>query len=222
MDIKGDTYYTIERDAITDTREKASKFIAYACATKSEQEVETKLDALWKLHPKATHICYAYRLGSEGNRFRMVDDGEPSNTAGKPIYGQILSHDITDVAVFVVRYYGGTKLGASGLITAYKEAAAEVLNMAGKVAKQELIRTVFSVDYAEMGQVLNALKSVDFEVGEKKFEDRATIEASCGVSEFNAKYLKLRSLLLELPDEMIHDDTTVPFCNIASQILERP
>ena len=166
MEVRPDIYHTISEDAVTDTREKASKFIAFAYAVQTELQVEQKLEMLWKLHPKATHICYAYRLGSDQNRFRMVDDGEPSNTAGKPIYGQILSHDVTDVVVFVVRYYGGTKLGASGLIAAYKDAASEVLTLAGREEKREMMRTIFTIDYAEMGQVLNALKWVEFEIGD--------------------------------------------------------
>ena len=222
MEINSDTYFTIAAEAITDTREKASKFIACSFAVQSEAEVEQKLESLWKLHPKATHICYAYRLGSDGNRYRMVDDGEPSNTAGKPIYGQILSHELTDVVVFVIRYYGGTNLGASGLIAAYKEAAAEVLSISGKVEKRELRQVIFSVDYAEMGQVLNALKWADFEVGEKVFGESATIEATCGVNDFNYKYHRLKCNLLGLPDEMVNEDTIIPYCRIKSQTVIRP
>lgn len=220
--MRTDTYHTISVDAVTDTREKASKFIAFAYAVQTELQVEQKLELLWKSHPKATHICYAYRLGSDQNRFRMVDDGEPSNTAGKPIYGQILSHEVTDVVVFVVRYYGGTKLGASGLIAAYKDAASEVLTLAGREEKREMMRTVFTIDYAEMGQVLNALKSVDFEIGEKSFGETATVEAMCGVAEFDSKFLRFRSFLLGLPDEMINDDTEIPFCKISAQSIFRP
>lgn len=220
--MRPDIYHTISEDAVTDTREKASKFIAFAYAVQTELQVEQKLEMLWKLHPKATHICYAYRLGSDQNRFRMVDDGEPSNTAGKPIYGQILSHDVTDVVVFVVRYYGGTKLGASGLIAAYKDAASEVLTLAGREEKREMMRTIFTIDYAEMGQVLNALKWVEFEIGDKSFGETATVEALCGVAEFDSKFLRFRSFLLGLPDEMINDDTEIPYCKITSQSILRP
>lgn len=222
MEIKSDVFCTIERAAITDTREKASKFIAYAYPLQTEAEVEEKMEALWKLHPKATHICYAYKLGSEGTRFRMVDDGEPSNTAGKPIYGQILSRGLTDTAVFVVRYYGGTKLGASGLITAYKDAASEVLDLAGKIEKQELMKARFGIDYAEMGQVLNALKSVDFEIMDKTFDEMAVIEVSCGLADFDKKWHQLKCLLLALPDEMVNEETTVPFCTLLNKSIFRP
>lgn len=222
MEIKGDVFYTIAEAAITDTREKASKFIAYAYPLQDETEVDARLGALWKLHPKATHICYAYKLGSEGNRFRMVDDGEPSNTAGKPIYGQILSRGLTDTAVFVVRYYGGTKLGASGLISAYKEAASEVLDLAGKVEKQELMKALFLIDYAEMGQVLNALKLVDFEIIDKHFEEMAEVEVTCGLADFDQKWHQLKCLLLALPDEMVNEKTTVPFCQLKSKTIFRP
>ncbi|HMS99465.1 MAG TPA: YigZ family protein [Saprospiraceae bacterium] len=222
MEIKSDTFYTIAEAAITDTREKASKFIAYAYPLQDETEVEVRLGALWKLHPKATHICYAYKLGSDGNRFRMVDDGEPSNTAGKPIYGQILSRGLTDTAVFVVRYYGGTKLGASGLISAYKEAASEVLDLAGKVEKQELMKAFFSIDYAEMGQVLNALKSVDFEIIDKHFGEMAKVEVTCGLADFDQKWHQLKCLLLALPDEMVDEKTVVPFCQLVNKTIFRP
>lgn len=217
-----DIFYTIANSAVTDTREKASKFIAYAFSLQTEQQVEHQLNILWKEHPKATHICYAYRLGSDDNRYRMVDDGEPSNTAGKPIYGQIISHGLTDVVVFVVRYYGGTKLGASGLITAYKDAAAEVLAMAGKIEKREQAVATFSIDYAEMGQVLSAMKEVDFDILEKSFAENATIVVGCGFGDFASKWHQLKCLLLQLPDEMVYEDTIVPFCRLISKAKFRP
>ncbi|GAB4257513.1 MAG: YigZ family protein [Vicingaceae bacterium] len=108
-------------------KEKGSKFLAYAFPVKSEDEIINILESLKNEHPQSRHICYAYVLGANKERFRVNDDGEPSGTAGKQIYGQILSKDITNVLVAVVRYFGGTKLGVSGLINAYKEAANNAL-----------------------------------------------------------------------------------------------
>lgn len=108
-------------------KEKSSKFIGYGYPVLTELEVKNKLDELQKIHPKATHICYAYRLGIDKNNFRANDDGEPNGTAGKPILGQLDSFEITNCLVVVVRYFGGTKLGISGLIDAYKGTAKQVI-----------------------------------------------------------------------------------------------
>ena len=116
-----DTYLTVEAPAETASRERSSKFLAYAFHVESEEEIAAHLERLRKRYYDATHHCYAWRLGPEGERFRANDDGEPSSTAGKPILGQMLSHDLTDCLIVVVRYFGGTKLGVPGLIAAYKE-----------------------------------------------------------------------------------------------------
>lgn len=109
-------------------KEKGSKFIGYAYHVKNVGEAKDKLEHIKSLHPSATHHCYAYRLGFAGKKYRANDDGEPNGTAGLPIYNQLLSNDYTFVMVIVVRYYGGTKLGVSGLIKAYKSCAEETLN----------------------------------------------------------------------------------------------
>src|SRR4051812_33732861 len=104
-------YYTIERPATTELKERGSKFIAYAYPINSVDDFKNRLNELKKLHPKATHHCFAYRIGTDGNNFRVSDAGEPSGTAGKPILGQIDSRQLTNILVAVVRYFGGTLLG---------------------------------------------------------------------------------------------------------------
>lgn len=116
------------------TKEKGSRFLGYAFPVSSAEMAERAIESIRQLYPKATHHCFAYRLGSDNQNYRANDDGEPRGTAGLPIYNQLLAHEVTDCLVIVVRYYGGVKLGVSGLIKAYKENAAEVLQYAEKVA----------------------------------------------------------------------------------------
>ena len=123
-----DIYQTIRGESNGEFRDRGSKFIAYAYPVYTEEEWQEKLEAVRKAHPKARHHCYAYRLGLDGHNFRANDDGEPSGTAGRPILGQIDSFGLVNVIVIVVRYFGGTLLGASGLITAYKNSAADALS----------------------------------------------------------------------------------------------
>src|ERR1700710_1488137 len=130
-----DFYYTIEKEATAEFKDRGSKFIAYACPVKNVEEYKEKLNALKKEHAKATHHCFAYRIGLDGNNFRVSDDGEPSGTAGKPILGQIDSKELTNVLVIVVRYFGGSLLGVPGLINAYKSTAAMVLQMTPIIQK---------------------------------------------------------------------------------------
>lgn len=117
-------------------KEKGSKFLGYAYPTNTEEEVKQALDKIKEIHPKATHHCYAYRLGLEGENHRANDDGEPSGSAGLPIYNQLLSHDLTNVLLVVVRYYGGTKLGVGGLVKTYKESAKLTLEHSEIVTKE--------------------------------------------------------------------------------------
>lgn len=125
-----DSYHTLAGPAEAIYKEKSSKFLAYAYPVESEEEIRTLLDALRKKYYDATHLCYAWRLGPHGETFRANDDGEPSGTAGKPILGQLLSNELVNCLIVVVRYFGGTKLGVSGLIGAYKESAAEAIRAA--------------------------------------------------------------------------------------------
>ena len=122
-----DSYLTIAAPAEASSRERSSKFLAYAYPVQQEEQIREILDGLRKKYYDATHHCYAWRLGPGGAAFRANDDGEPSGTAGKPILGQLLSNNLTDCLIVVVRYFGGTKLGVPGLIAAYRESAAEAI-----------------------------------------------------------------------------------------------
>ena len=134
-----DSYLTIEGNAEAIFKERSSKFLCYAFHVESEEEIAACLEPLYKRYYDATHHCYAWRLGPFGERFRANDDGEPSSTAGKPILGQMLSREVTNCLIVVVRYFGGTKLGVPGLIAAYKESAAAALD-ASKVVERTVIR----------------------------------------------------------------------------------
>ncbi len=164
-----DEYQTIDEPSIGEFRDRGSKFIAYAYPATTADEALEHLTEVKKLHPKARHHCYAYRLGLDQNNFRANDDGEPSGTAGRPILGQIDSFGLTNITVIVVRYFGGTKLGTSGLINAYKTSTAESLAQA-KVVKK-IVRDVFQLDfeYSIMGQVMNALKQCNLDIIDQDF-----------------------------------------------------
>ena len=158
MEIK-DTYTTIAQ--ATDEvllKEKSSKFFGYAYPIESEEEVKPIIDHLRKQHPHAVHYCYAYQIGTEKISYRANDDGEPSNTAGAPIYGQIQSFGLTNVLLVVVRIFGGIKLGVGGLITAYKTTAQMVLEDAEIIGKTIDIHFLISFDYKNMNKVMRVIK----------------------------------------------------------------
>lgn len=152
-------------------RERSSKFLSYAYPVTNEEQIREHLDALRKLYYDATHHCYAWRLGTNGEHFRANDDGEPSGTAGKPILGQLLSNEITDCLIVVVRYFGGTKLGVSGLIQAYKEAAADVIAVSNVIEKT--VDTVVRVDfsYVVMNDIMKIIKELTPQVREQIFDN---------------------------------------------------
>lgn len=173
-----DSYFSISSAQQVETKEKASKFIAYIFPIESEEEAKQQLDHLWQLHPKATHICYAYRLGFDKNNYRANDDGEPSGTAGKPILGQIDAHQLTHVLIAVVRYYGGTKLGVSGLIQAYKEAALDVIQASTIVEKEIVSYYTISTTNEEYNVVISFLKKQKATIMQQKFEENCLIDIS--------------------------------------------
>ncbi|OFX54518.1 MAG: YigZ family protein, partial [Bacteroidetes bacterium GWA2_30_7] len=149
-----DTYLTIESQSEGLFKDKGSKFIAFAIPVCNEDEIKQHLESIRKKYYDARHHCYAYRLGLEGNIYRTNDDGEPSNTAGKPIYGQILSNELTNVLIIVVRYFGGILLGTGGLINAYKSASANAIANAKIIKKTEdtLLKIIF--DYTITNDVM--------------------------------------------------------------------
>lgn len=160
-----DTYRTIDKPGKeTLYKEKGSKFFGYAFPVKNEEEIESRLEELRETHHKARHHCYAWQLGKNYNRYRANDDGEPSNSAGMPIYGQLQAFDVTDILVVSVRYFGGTKLGVGGLITAYKESAKLALEACD--IKTKTIDVVFKIsfDYPEMSKVMEIINRENLEI----------------------------------------------------------
>ena len=171
MTSEKDTYKTIEiaaGDALF--KEKGSKFIGYVYPITSEDEAKIFLDELKKKHHSARHWCYAWQLGVEEIHYRANDDGEPNNSAGQPIYGQILSKDITNVLVVVVRYFGGTKLGVGGLINAYKTTAKLILDEARIVQKTIDVFYHLIFEYQDMNKVMRIVKEQDLNLIQQKME----------------------------------------------------
>jgi len=157
-------YYTIEKEAVAEFRDRGSKFIGYACPIKSVEEFRDRLNEIKKEHPKATHHCFAYRLGLDGNVFRVSDDGEPSGSAGRPILGQIDSKELVNTLVVVVRYFGGTLLGVPGLINAYKSTAALALQMTPLAQKQVEKEYIVQFDYTQVGEIMAVVKQYNCRV----------------------------------------------------------
>lgn len=152
------SYLTLGQESSAEFSDRGSRFIGYAFPVTSEDAFKERLRALKLAHPKAVHHCFAYRIGLDGNRFRASDDGEPSGSAGRPILGQIDSRRLIDVAVVVVRYFGGTLLGVPGLINAYKTAAAFALQVGPSV--ERLIEDDYDLefDYTLMNEVMTVVK----------------------------------------------------------------
>jgi uncharacterized YigZ family protein len=165
-----DTYRTIRKTSEGIFKDKGSKFIALAIPATTEEIVKEKIEEVKKQFHDARHHCYAYVLGPDKSAYRYNDDGEPSGTAGRPIYGQIQSFDLTNILIVVVRYFGGTKLGVSGLINAYKTAAKEALSTAA--IKELTVKDVYSVhfEYPLMNDVMRVIKEDNLEVMKQDFQ----------------------------------------------------
>ncbi len=172
-----DTYKTIAApsDEIL-FKEKNSKFFGYAFPVTSEEEIKTHLDLLRKKHFGAVHFCYAFQIGTEKIQFRANDDGEPSNTAGMPIYGQIQSFDVTNVLVVVVRFFGGVKLGVGGLISAYRTTAQMALEEAEIIEKTINIHYIVSFDYKNINKVMRVVKEKNLTIISQNMETSCVIE----------------------------------------------
>jgi len=165
-----DTYKTIGVPSEGHYKEKGSKFIAYAFPVSDEQQIKEITLRLKKEHHSARHHCFAWRLGSDLKLFRVNDDGEPSGTAGRPIFGQIQQHGLTDILVVVVRYFGGILLGTSGLTNAYKQAAADVLTNSNIIEKIVETTIVVNFDYLAMNEFMIILKEFQLEMKDNQFD----------------------------------------------------
>ena len=171
-----DTYKTIVNSGSGFFKDRGSKFTGYAYPVENEAAVKEKIEALKKEHYGARHHCYAYQLGfGQTSRYRANDDGEPNNSAGMPIYGQIRSHELTNVLIVVVRYFGGTKLGVPGLINAYRTAAAAALENTKIIIKVVTETLKIRFDYAQTGVVMGILNKQQWELSGQDFEQNSCI-----------------------------------------------
>ena len=194
-----DVYKTIKTTSEGIYKEKGSKFMAFAIPVTTEAEIKNHVEKIKKEYYDARHHCYAYILGHDKAAYRINDDGEPSGTAGRPIHGQLLSKDLTNILVVVVRYFGGIKLGVSGLINAYKAAAKEALDNAEVVEKtvNEIYRIEF--EYPLMNDVMRLLKDEGLEQFNQRFEMNCSLDFSVRKSRsvrITDAFMKIRGLML--------------------------
>ena len=172
----GDCYKSIKAPSQGLYKDKGSKFLSFAYPVESEEEIKKLLSIIKKEYFDARHHCFAYRLGLEGDLWRANDDGEPSSTAGKPILGQLLSNELSDILIIVTRYFGGIKLGVPGLIKAYRSAAADAIANAEVIEK--IAGNIYTVkfDYLDMNSVMKVLKDMGLTPISQHFDNECTIE----------------------------------------------
>jgi uncharacterized YigZ family protein len=171
-------YHTIEKPAEGLYKEKGSKFLAFAYPVGSEEEIREKLGSLRKQHYDARHHCYAWVIGPDKKRYRAFDDGEPNHSAGDPILGQIRSKDLTNLLVVVVRYFGGTKLGVGGLISAYKTAAEDALNNAVLIEKEVFKEFRLHYPYSSTPEVMRMVKEFEINILHQDFSETCSMEGN--------------------------------------------
>ncbi|HEY3371791.1 MAG TPA: YigZ family protein [Prolixibacteraceae bacterium] len=193
-----DTFRTIEMPSEGLFKDKGSRFIAFAFPVNSEEEIKEIVQSIKKEHHSARHHCYAWQLGVEKSLFRANDDGEPSSTAGKPILGQIQSFDLTNILIVVVRYFGGTLLGVSGLINAYRNAALDAINKAGVIEKLVEKWLLIEFDYSAMNEVMKVFKD------EKLLQINPQFDLKCKVK----THIRLRESN-RIVQELLKIDTVV-------------
>ncbi len=180
-----DFYFTIEAPSNEEFKDRGSRFIAYAFPIQSAEDFKKHLQQLKNEHPKAVHHCFAYRLGLDGNLFRVSDDGEPSGTAGKPILNQIDSMKLTNVLVIVVRYFGGTLLGVPGLIKAYKMATSLALQTTPIVQKTVEVLYKLQFDYTQMNEVMMVIKQFNCSILQQEIQLFCTLQIGIPVTRLN-------------------------------------
>lgn len=187
-----DYYNTIEKPSTAEFKDRGSKFIAFAFPIKDVNDFKEKFALVKKEHPKATHHCFAYRLGIDGTKYRVSDDGEPSGSAGRPILGQIDSRQVTDTMVVVARYFGGTLLGVPGLINAYKTAAALALQVVPAVQKPVLEYYRVQFDYTQMNEVMMIVKQFDCSIMKQEMNLFCTMEIGIPKARIDETLYKLK------------------------------
>src|SRR5690606_8352200 len=196
MSLFEDQYKTINEPSEGVFRDKGSKFIAYSYPFTDESKLKDILSDVKSNHPKARHHCYAYRLGMDRSVFRINDDNEPSGSAGRPILNTLLSNDLTNILVIVVRYFGGTLLGIPGLINAYKSAAQESINNATIVEKYQKDIYRIDFDYLQMNNVMRIIKDEDLDILSQTFDNNCKMEITIRTSLVN----RVTANLSTLPD----------------------
>jgi uncharacterized YigZ family protein len=182
MNAISDTYRSIAAPSKGIYKELGSKFLAFAYPVETEEAAKKILEEVRKEYFDARHHCYAWRLGRTGEPYRMNDDGEPSSTAGRPIHGQLLSNELSDILVVVVRYFGGTKLGVPGLIRAYKSATQDAIANAEIIEKVAGETLTVTFDYLQMNDVMKVLKDMDITPLNQQFDLRCTLTARVRLS----------------------------------------
>jgi uncharacterized YigZ family protein len=189
-----DTYRTIEKPVEGVFRDRGSKFLALAYPINNENELKHILLPLKNEHPKANHFCWAIRLGIDRSVFRINDDGEPSGTAGRPILNTLLSHDLTNLVVIVVRYFGGTLLGVPGLINAYKTATEEALKLA--VIIEKTVNDIYTInfEYLQMNDVMKIIKDDNLSIISQTFDNNCSITVSIRKTQVNQVLGKLSKI----------------------------
>lgn len=186
-----DSFKTIVAASEGIFKDRGSKFLAFAFPVTNEDEIQKRQEDVRKLHSKARHHCYAWKLGLDDNLYRANDDGEPSGTAGRPILGQIESFELTNVLIIVVRYFGGTLLGTSGLIQAYRQSAQDALEQAQIIERMVCDRMVIQYDYAMTSSLMQVIKQFDVEILEQNFQINPSIT-------LEVQKKKVRNFLLHL------------------------
>ena len=189
-----DFYQTIEKESIAEFKDRGSRFLAYAFPISSPDDLRKRLKELKEEHPKAVHHCFAYRIGMDGNNFRSSDDGEPSGSAGRPILGQIDSKELTNIAIIVVRYFGGTLLGVPGLINAYKTAASFALQLNPIIKKAVLTNYRLQFDYTILNDVMRILKKNGCIIVKQELQLFCMIEAAVPKISLELCILQLKNL----------------------------
>ncbi len=197
-----DYYYTIERFATAEFKDRGSKFIAFAFPIQDVIDFKKRLQELKEEHPKAVHYCFAYRMGTDGNSFRSSDDGEPSGSAGKPILGQIDSKQLTNIAVVVVRYFGGTLLGIPGLINAYKTTTSMALQTTPIIQKAVEIKYHLQFDYTKINEVMMIVKKYSCPMLQQQIELFCMMDIGIPKSNLELVVLKFKEIRgLEISQE---------------------
>ncbi|MBC8033573.1 MAG: YigZ family protein [Chitinophagaceae bacterium] len=192
--VEQEFYNTIERPSQAEFKDKGSRFIAYAYPLQETGAFKALLQGLKKEHPKAVHHCFAYRTGTDGNTFRVSDDGEPSGTAGKQILGQIDSKQLTDILVVVVRYFGGTLLGVPGLINAYKTVTSFALQLSPVVRKAVEKQYSIQFDYTQVNEVMVILKQYNCRILSQEMQLFCVIRTGIPIARVEEVLYQLREI----------------------------